>query len=231
MIAATGLRWVLTLLFVVPALSAMWRTGAPGRAGGGPDAVERVAHLLHAVMALAMAAMVWPWGMDLPAGPQIALFTLGAVWFVGVALARPASASRTQALRGALPHVVMMGAMAWMAAAMVSSGSMAGHGSSSMAGHGGSHDMAGMPGMDMSGGSGTATMALTDIGPRLTAGLLAAVLLVLGVRWLARSFDAARLVDATGPRRPAAPVERDAFGLACHSAMALGMAVTFVVLV
>ena len=97
-----------------------------------------------------------------------------------------------------------------------------------MAGHGGSHDMAGMPGMDMSGGSGTATMALTDIGPRLTAGLLAAVLLVLGVRWLARSFDAARLVDATGPRRPAAPVERDAFGLACHSAMALGMAVTFV---
>ena len=103
MIAATGLRWVLTLLFVVPALSAMWRTGAPGRAGGGPDAVERVAHLLHAVMALAMAAMVWPWGMDLPAGPQIALFTLGAVWFVGVALARPASASRTQRVAGRPP--------------------------------------------------------------------------------------------------------------------------------
>lgn len=224
MIAATGLRWVLTLLFVVPALSAMWRTGAPGGAGGGPGAVERVAHLLHAVMALAMAAMVWPWGMTLPAGPQIALFTLGAAWFAGVALARPAPASRTHALRGALPHVVMMGAMAWMAAAMVSS--------SSMAGHGGSHDMADMPGMDMSGGSGTVTMTLTDTGPRLTAGLLAGVLLMLALRWLARSFDAARLADATSTRRPAAPpVERDAFSLACHSAMALGMAVTFVLLV
>ena len=223
MIAAAGLRWILTLLFVVPALSAMWRTGASRSAGGGPDTVGRIAHLLHAVMALAMAAMVWPWGMNLPAGPQAALFTLGAMWFAGVALARPASVSRAQALRGALPHVVMMGAMAWMAAAMVSSGSMAGHGSS--------HDMAGMSGMDMSGGSGTVTMTLTDTGPRLTAGLLAAVLLVLGVRWLARSFDAARLVDATGPRRPAAPVESDAFGLACHSAMALGMAVTFVLLV
>ncbi|MEU0841538.1 DUF5134 domain-containing protein [Streptomyces sp. NPDC005962] len=223
MIAATGLRWVLTLLFVVPALAAVWRTGAPGRAGGGPGAVERVAHLLHAVMALTMAAMVWPWGMNLPAGPQVALFTLGALWFAGVALARPVSASRTQALRGALPHVVMMGAMAWMAAAMVSSGSMAGHG--------GSHDMADMPGMDMSGGSATVTMALTDTGPRLTAGVLAAVLLALGLRWLARSFDAARLVGATGPLRPAVPIERDAFGLACHSAMALGMAVTFVLLV
>ncbi|MBI0294703.1 DUF5134 domain-containing protein [Streptomyces sp. PRKS01-29] len=222
MIAATGLRWVLTVLFLVPALSAVWRAVTPGRAGGGPGASGRVAHLLHAVMALAMVAMVWPWGMDLPARPQIVLFTLGGVWFAGTALARPAPVSRTHALSGALPHVVMMGAMAWMAAAMVSS--------ASMSGHGGSGGMADMPGMDMSGDTGTAAMTLTGTGPRLTAGLLAGVLLLLALRWLARGFDTARLDGTTGPRGLSVPAERDAFDLACHGAMALGMAVTFVLL-
>ncbi|MEU4892514.1 DUF5134 domain-containing protein [Streptomyces sp. NPDC044780] len=223
MIAATGLRWVLTVLFVVPALFAVWRAVTPGGAGGGPGATGRAAHLLHAVMALAMVAMVWPWGMDLPARPQILLFTLGGVWFAGVALARPAPLSRARALSDVLPHVVMMGAMAWMAAAMASS--------SPAPGHGGSHGMADMPGMDMSGGSGTVTMTLTGTGPRLTAGLLAGVLLVLALRWLARGFDAARLDDTTGSRRRSAPAEPDAFELGCHGAMALGMAVTFVLLV
>ncbi|AGP53294.1 DUF5134 domain-containing protein [Streptomyces rapamycinicus] len=222
MIAATGLRWVLTVLFAVPALSALWRAATPGRADGGPGASGRVAHLLHAVMALAMVAMVWPWGMDVPARPQIILFTLAAGWYAGVALARPAPLSRARALSDALPHTVMMGAMAWMAAAMVSS--------ASMPGHGGSHDMADMPGMDMSAGSGTATMTLTGTGPRLAAGLLAGVLLVLALWWLARGFDAAQRAVATGPRHPSPPAGRDAFDLGCHGAMALGMAVTFVLL-
>ncbi|MBD3003616.1 DUF5134 domain-containing protein [Streptomyces sp. 5-10] len=223
MIAATGLRWVLTVLFLVPALSAVRRAVAPERAGGGPGAAGRVAHLLHAMMAFAMVAMVWPWGMDLPARPQIILFTLGGAWFAGVALARPAPLSAAHALSGALPHVVMMGAMAWMAAAMVSS--------SSMSGHGGSGGMADMPGMDMSGGSGAVAMTLTGTGPRLTAGLLAGLLLLLALRWLARGFDAARLDGTTGPRHPSAPAERDALDLGCHGAMALGMAVVFVLLV
>ncbi|MFD8164149.1 DUF5134 domain-containing protein [Streptomyces solisilvae] len=222
MIAATGLRWVLTVLFLVPALSAVWRAVIPERAGGGPGAAGRVAHLLHAVMAFAMVAMVWPWGMDLPARPQIILFTLGGVWFTLVALARPAPLSRTRALSDALPHVAMMGAMAWMAAAMVSS--------SSMQGHGGSDGMDDMPGMDMSGGSGTATMTLTGTGTRLTAALLAGLLLLLALRWLARGFDVARLDGTTGSRHPSATAERDAFDLGCHGAMALGMAVTFALL-
>ena len=222
MIAAGGLRWVLTGLFVVPALAGMWRAGAPACAREGPGAVERIAHLLHAAMALAMVAMVWPWGMKLPAWPQVTLFTLSAVWFAGVALARPASASRARALLVALPHVAMMGAMAWMAAAMVSP--------HSMAGHDGSHGMAHMPGMDMSGGSGTVTMTLAGTGPRTTSGLLAGVLLMLALWWLARGFAVAQRGYATGHQRPPAAVERDAFGLGCHGAMALGMAVMFVLL-
>lgn len=223
MIAAGGLRWVLTVLFVVPALAGIWRAGAPGRVGAGPDAAERVGHVLHAVMAFAMAAMVWPWGMDLPVWPQVTLFTLGGVWFAGLALARPAPVSRARALRGALPHVAMMGAMAWMAAAMVSS--------TSMARHGGSHDMADMPGMDMSGGSGTVTMTLAGTAPRTASGLLAGVLLMLALWWLARGFAVAQRAYAPDHQRPTAPVERDAFGLGCHGAMALGMAVMFVLLI
>lgn len=101
-----------------------------------------------------------------------------------------------------------------------------------MHGHGGSGGMEHMPGTDMSGGTGTATMTLTGAGPRLTAGLLAGAMLVLALWWLARGFAVAQRASATtGPQRTAAPVERDAFGLGCHGPMSLGMAVTFVLLI
>ncbi|GHJ41267.1 DUF5134 domain-containing protein [Streptomyces sp. TS71-3] len=227
MIAATGLRWILTVLFTVLALYALWRALRSDHApratrAHGPDAVGRVGHLLHAVMALAMGAMVWPWGMSLAGAPQTVLFALAAAWFAGAALAAPGSRGRWRALRGSLPHVVMMAAMAWMAGAM---GTLM-----PAAGTGGARDSTSMPGMDMSGSSRAGAMTLNGTGARLAAWVLAAVLLVLALWWLARAFDTARRQVPDAPGAPVPAGVHDAADAACHGAMALGMAVMFVLL-
>lgn len=225
MIAATGLRWILTLLFCALAAYGLWRVFA----SGSHPWTARLAHGLHAVMALAMFAMAWSWGMDLPGTPQVVFFSAAAAWFVLAALALPSGPEpRLRALAGTLPHAVMTGAMAWMVAAM-SSGMSAGG-----AGGGPAHDM---PGMDMSAPGALATMTLSTAGDRWGAGLLALVLLALGLWWLAKGFDAGRLA----PRTPVGAVmNSDAAGggavhaawdVGCHALMALGMAVMFVVMV
>ncbi|MGW1163154.1 DUF5134 domain-containing protein [Streptomyces sp. NPDC002519] len=217
MIAATGLRWILTAVFALSALHGGWQVARPGYASA-----RRVDHGLHTLMGLAMIAMVWPWGMDLPAAPQVVLFGAGAVWFARTAPSLLRSGSWLKSGAVPLPHVVMTAAMAWMVAVMASAAMSAGHG-----GGGASGDM---PGMIMSGGSGTASMSLTGTGERLTAGLLAVVLAVVGLRWLGRAFDRARTARATEPGHDGAGSEEAAFGLACHAAMALGMAAMFVLL-
>ncbi|KUL38495.1 hypothetical protein ADL22_18445 [Streptomyces sp. NRRL F-4489] len=60
MIAAPGLRWLLTALCELPALYALRAAVARGTA-----AADRVGHALHAAMGLLMVAMVWPWVMGL----------------------------------------------------------------------------------------------------------------------------------------------------------------------
>ncbi|MDA5141684.1 DUF5134 domain-containing protein [Streptomyces sp. AD681] len=216
MINATGLRWILTALFVLPALHALWSTTRPGR-----TLPHRVGHLLHAVMGAAMAAMAWPWGMDLPTGPQIVLFSVGALWFAAAAAFRPPGTDSLRAgLFVAVPHVVMMLAMAWMVAVMDGSG-MASGGSG-----GGHHDMAGM---DMSGSGSLGMMSLSGVGQQWTAGLLAAVLAAFGLLWLAQAFDRGREgVPSAGGT--AVPLREEAAEPACHAAMAVGMAVMFVLL-
>ncbi|MEK8173958.1 DUF5134 domain-containing protein [Streptomyces sp. M19] len=94
MIAATGLRWILTLAFAGLAGYAAWRAVAAARWPA------RVSHLLHALMAVAMAVMAWPRGMDLPAAPQTALFACAALWYP---LAAVAAGSRAAARRAAGP--------------------------------------------------------------------------------------------------------------------------------
>ncbi|MEU6536876.1 DUF5134 domain-containing protein [Streptomyces sp. NPDC047000] len=220
-IAASGLRWILGLMFAASVAYGAWRLVLPGRGVG-----ERVDHALHAAMGVLMIAMAWPWGMDLPVVPQVALFSVGALWFVAAAPFRARGGSRGRAVVAALPHVVMMGAMAWMVSAMDSFGAMPDGG-----GSGGAHDMAGM---DMSGGSGLAAMRLTGTGPVATAVLLAIVLGGLGLVWLTRALDRARAGQGDGRGTGDGGVsESDAVGAlahACHAAMALGMAVMFAVL-
>lgn len=224
MIAATGLRWILSLIFAAPVLYGVWRTLLPST-----GAAERVDHALHAVMGVLMIAMAWPQGMDLPPVPQVVLFSVGGVWFAATAPFRAGGKPRGRAVVAAVPHVVMMGAMAWMVAAMDSSGSMSG---STVAG-----GTQSMQGMDMSGGSGLAAMSLTGAGPKATAVLLALALGWLGLAWLTSALDRAR--EGGGGERHeelaggVAPAESAAGALspACHAAMALGMAVMLALLV
>ncbi|MFG3259973.1 DUF5134 domain-containing protein [Streptomyces sp. NPDC048172] len=214
MIAATGLRWILTLAFAALAVHGTWRAV---RASRWP---YRLSHLLHAVMAVAMAVMAWPRGMELPAGPQVAFFAAATLWYLVAALVWPDGAGRARELRAALPHAAAMGAMAWMLHAMAQA--MDGMGDAPASGAGGG----GHAGGHHHGGGGAdslATMSLTEPSARVTAALLAALFLAWALWWLARGFDTAR---AAGP----ATVER-AYDLLCHGAMALGMAVMFVLMV
>ncbi|WP_308314678.1 DUF5134 domain-containing protein [Streptomyces gilvus] len=209
-------------MFAVPVVYGVWRTVSPGT-----GIAERVDHALHAAMGVLMIAMAWPQGMDLPVVPQVVLFCVGALWFVAAAPFRSLGGSRGRSVVAVLPHVVMMGAMAWMVWAMDSSGRMSGGATS-----GGAHDMAGM---DMSGGSGLASMTLAGTGPVATAVLLAVVLGGLGLSWLTRALDRARGRHEEEGRRPgddcSPEAGRDgALGPGCHAAMALGMAVMFALL-
>lgn len=104
------LRWVVTGLFV------------PSAAECGLAIVTKrrpwtlvVSHSLHCVMAVAMAAMAWPWSARLPtAGPAV-FFLLAAVGFVTTAVV----AAQTTAPRVRYGyHGLMMLATAWMHAIM-----------------------------------------------------------------------------------------------------------------
>lgn len=215
MIAANGLRWILTLMFAAPVLYGLWRLVLPTT---GPTG--RVGHVLHAAMGVLMIAMTWPWGMDLAVAPQVALFTAGALWFVAASLLWPGERSRTGAVKAAWPHVLMMGAMAWMVAAMGTSGAMAGHGGGT--GHDGHEGHA-------AAGASLASMSLTGTGPSVASALLAVALTAIGLVWLARAFDLARVrvpLPAGGPA-PAGADTTAALDPACHALMALGMAVMF----
>ncbi|MGP2438331.1 DUF5134 domain-containing protein [Streptomyces sp. JW3] len=217
MINATGLRWILTALFVLPTLYALWLAATSGR-----SVPSRVGHLLHAVMGAAMAAMTWPWGMGLPVTPQAVLFSAGAVWFAATAAFRsPATDQLRARLLASVPHVVMMLAMAWMAAVMDGSATASG---GSGAGH---HDMAGM---DMSGSGALGMMSLTGAGERWTAALLALVLTVLGLLWLSQAFDRGRVATPSARGTVVLVADGVAAEPACHAAMALGMAVMFVLM-
>ncbi|MFJ8490458.1 DUF5134 domain-containing protein [Streptomyces sp. NPDC094038] len=217
MIAASGLRWIFTLVFALTAAHGILRGTRAGVA-----LPERVDHALHAVMGLSMIAMVWPWGMDVPALPQVVVFAAGAVWFVGSVPFRADGGFHPRKLLGTLFHAVMMAAMAWMVAVMDSGGTTAGQG-------GGGAGHSSMAGMDMSAGSGLSAMSLAGTGRKLAAGALALVLLAFALRRLARAFDAARALPAGGPE-PVVGVRADALSPACHGAMALGMAVMFALL-
>ncbi|MBV2356700.1 DUF5134 domain-containing protein [Streptomyces sp. J2-1] len=218
MIDATGLRLILTALFVLPALYALWLVAAPGR-----PLNSRVTHGFHAVMGMAMAAMSWPGGSGLLVGPQILVFSAGAVWFVIAALTRPDGMTRPAALLRAVPHIVMMAGMVWMVAVMDGSAMASGAG-------GPGHDM---PGMDMSGAGALSAMTLSGTGDRWIAGLLAFFLVGVGLRWLAQAFDQARLATPVAAQGTAAVagIRPGAREPACHAAMAVGMGVMFLLLV
>jgi hypothetical protein len=79
MITNAVLQWVLSAVYVlITAYSLYWIVRCPtGR--------DRISYVTHALMGVAMFAMIWPWGMSLLIVPQIAVFSLATLWFLYLA--------------------------------------------------------------------------------------------------------------------------------------------------
>jgi hypothetical protein len=110
MIGGSALRWVVTGLFGLSV--AMYAYLAVAQHDRWTN---RLTHLLHLTMSVAMVLMVWRVGLDLPAiGPTL-FFLLAGVWFAGLAVW--ASSASGQRLKTCY-YAAMMAAMAWMYALM-----------------------------------------------------------------------------------------------------------------
>lgn len=137
MIQDMTLRWVVTLLFVFSAAVCVQTIVANRH-----SAANVVSHSLHAIMAIAMAVMVWPRGAELPPRAPMIFFLVAALWFA-------VSTARVAGHRAAnVYHAFMMLAMSWMYAAMGGLNLPKASDSALMDG------MPGMPGMDASAGHG-----------------------------------------------------------------------------
>lgn len=100
---------MLTALFTAGAVHTL-RHGVLSRSSGRRD---RIDHLLHTAMALAMAVMPWSWGRMLPQAPQTAFFAAAALWFALTAIGRRQEPWPAATIRR-LPYAAGMAAMAWM---------------------------------------------------------------------------------------------------------------------
>ena len=172
MSSGLALSWGLTGVFTVCAgmylarvrSAAIWPT--------------RVAWSLHALMAVAMVAMTWPWGTHVAPIAYVLIFTACALYFAYVGLF-------TTRVRHAVYHSVMMASMVLMA--LVMSPSTASDAPA----------MGAMPGMTVAGDAGAATgSSPTATWVFLTCGAAA----VFFVGAALRSFH----VVVRGPRRPVA---------------------------
>jgi hypothetical protein len=61
-----------------------------GAARRGPGLATIFSTFAAALMASALIAMAWPWGMNVPALPQVIVFALVAILFMGLATRSPA---------------------------------------------------------------------------------------------------------------------------------------------
>jgi hypothetical protein len=196
-IEATGLRWILTIVFAGTGFFCVYRCFRQG------PVTSRFGDVLHAAMCVAMVAMAWPATMAFARLPQLALFGFAAVWFA-VATARGAAHGGHDGRWQPGFHAVMMAAMAWMVFAMPRA--MVGGGAAS------TMDMPGMAGMSMplpsAGGGVPADVVIVALALAITFSLA-------GVVFLARAID--------GVRAAAPPVRTAGWG--ADALMGLGTTV------
>jgi hypothetical protein len=206
-----ALRWIVTVLFCVSITGYVYVLVAQHRRW-----ICTVNHLLHLVMSVAMIAMVWAVGMDLPAFGPMVFFLLAAVWFLVVAC-RVSCNNSDRVTNGY--YAVMMTAMAWMYAVM--DGSLPGQTGQ----HSTDHTVSGSPGMemhgmDMSGPEISWTVSepgwITIVNWIVTVGFA-----VAAVYWLYRYFAD----RATNPAPHRARLAN--LGLLCQAFMAAGIAIMF----
>lgn len=62
MIESMPLRLMLVLVFAGAGGWFLFRSVRSGPGGAAPDGTDRISHLAHALMAVTMAAMIWPVG-------------------------------------------------------------------------------------------------------------------------------------------------------------------------
>jgi hypothetical protein len=211
-IEGLALRWVVTALFTLSAAECLF-AGATGRR----TATSVAGHLLHFVMAVAMAVMAWPGGAKLPTTGPAVFFLLATAWFVVVALTDAGSGHRI--VNGY--HALMMLAMSWMYAVM--NGHLLPGQDSAQRHHIADGPQLNMPAMEI----GRTDMGGTDVSSHSAGhpGWIAAInwlwtvgFAVATVWWLYRYFV----------ERRARPAERRCLlGIASQAMMAAGMAVMF----
>lgn len=172
MIEATGLRWILTVVFAAAGAFCLYRCVRQGAVA------SRIGDVLHAAMCVAMVAMAWPATMGVAGLGQVVLFGFAAAWFAVAAARGSAHGGR----RHPAYHAAMMLAMVWMVFAMPRA--MVGSGAAT------TMDMPGMEGMAMAlpsaGGGVPADVVIVAVS-------LAVVFCVAGTVFLARVVDAARV--------------------------------------
>jgi hypothetical protein len=200
-IEATGLRWILTAVFVAAGLFCGYRCLRHG------PVTSRFGDVLHVVMCAAMVAMAWPATMSFARVPQLVLFGFAAAWFAGTTAWGAAHAGHTGRWQPGY-HAVMMAAMAWMVFAMPAA----------MAADGGTVDMEGMPGMAMPVASGAGG---SPAGVVVLALVLAAGFALAGTAFLAKAIDGVR----------GAPPSVRTTGWGADALMGLGMAVMLLAMV
>jgi hypothetical protein len=118
MIADPITQWAFTLVFAILALYSGYRVIADWK-----RPLQAVGHGLHVVMAADMAAMPWPWWVEISRPLQIVVFAVAAAWFLVLLVLQVRRVIPRRAIGGHGPwhgvgHGVMMLAMVWMVTVM-----------------------------------------------------------------------------------------------------------------
>jgi Domain of unknown function (DUF5134) len=181
-------RWVLSVAFAVAVGYYLSRMVTHRRSGVRRPVLDEG---LHALMGVAMIAMLWSWGSGVPIMAYVLVFTAATLWFVAEALfaARSPVTGRSGPALCAGPagnawyHALMMGSMVWMAVLLSAA-------SAGATGGGASDGMSAMPGMGIGMGMAEAGAAAGPVFPvplwsrasslALAAVFCAAALLLVG---------------------------------------------------
>ena len=211
-----ALRWFVTLLFGLSAAGFVFLI-----ASGPRRWASVVGHVLHVMMAVAMAVMAWPKGAELPTTGAMVFFLFASAWFAAIALTHAGAGHRVINSYDSLKML----AMAWMYAVMngqLLPGQSSEHHDNPMPGM----NMPGMemPGMDMS-GVGTSdkhgSMVDHDYPAWITAlnWVITIGFALATVFWIYRFFTVRQcdLVECADNR----------VGVVAHATMAAGMAIMF----
>lgn len=216
MIESGLLRWVLTIVFTV---TTVWFVFRAARRGAGVP--ERVSSTGHVVMGALMVPMAWPWGMWIPALPQIVVLSAAALWFLllGLGNLRSGAGNEHGGRASGLHHAVMMGAMLWMVATMPELMAATPHDS----GSGGHHHALGSVGSGVLAAS--APPAALPAWITIVTVVLGGYLILSSMTWIASAVDRGR--GAVNAAAPAESGSAQVLGLscACHGAMSVGMGV------